>query len=111
MKGRRIVVLASGRGTNLDAFINAINAKVLKAEIVGVASNKKGSGALQIAASQNIPTLCFVHEKDKQTREEYDDHLAQGVAALHPDQKIGETSIAMRYNNYDCLNVFRSPRS
>ena len=85
MKGRRIVVLASGRGTNLDAIINAINAKVLKAEIVGVASNKKGSGALQIAASQNIPTLCFVHEKDKQTREEYDDHLAQGVAALHPD--------------------------
>ena len=85
MKGRRIVVLASGRGTNLDAMINAINAEVLKAEIVGVASNKKDSGALQIAASQNIPTLCFVHEKDKQTREEYDDHLAQGVAALHPD--------------------------
>ena len=36
----RVAVLASGRGSNLQAIIDAIESKVLQAQIVAVISNK-----------------------------------------------------------------------
>jgi phosphoribosylglycinamide formyltransferase 1 len=42
----RIAVLASGRGSNLQALIDAIAAGVLPARIVGVFSDRPGALAL-----------------------------------------------------------------
>ena len=43
----RIAVLASGRGSNLQAILQAIAAGQLDAEVVGVFSDKPGAPALE----------------------------------------------------------------
>ncbi len=52
-----IGVLASGRGTNLQAIINAIETGVLTAQIGVVISDKKDAKALERARDRNIPAV------------------------------------------------------
>jgi len=52
-----IGVLASGRGTNLQAIINAIETGVLTAQIGAVISDKKDAKALERARERNIPSF------------------------------------------------------
>ena len=54
-----VAVCVSGRGSNLQALIDAIEAKRLDAEIVLVASSKENVVALQRAKSAGIPTAIF----------------------------------------------------
>jgi phosphoribosylglycinamide formyltransferase-1 len=67
--------LASGRGSNLQAIIDAIESKVLQAQIVAVISNKKESVALDRARKHGLPDL-FVDPKpfagQADSREAYD---------------------------------------
>jgi phosphoribosylglycinamide formyltransferase 1 len=71
----RVAVLASGRGSNLQAVIDAIEAKVIQAEIVAVISNKKDALALERARKHGLPHL-FVDPKPfagrPDSREAYD---------------------------------------
>src|SRR5690242_16551377 len=54
----RIAVFASGRGSNLKAILDAINAGTIpNAQIALVISNNSDSGALAIARSSSIPAL------------------------------------------------------
>ena len=53
----KIGVLASGRGTNLQAIINAIEAGTLPARIAVVISNYPGVPALERAARHGAPTV------------------------------------------------------
>lgn len=53
----RLAVLASGRGSNLVAIADAIDRRALLAELVLVASNNSGAGAMAFAAGRGIPTL------------------------------------------------------
>jgi len=55
----RIVVLASGRGSNLAALIAARDAGTLPVEFVLVASDKASAGALRLAEAAGIPTLAL----------------------------------------------------
>lgn len=80
MSGRRtsplrVAVLASGRGSNLQAIIDAIESHVLQAEIVAVISNKKEAVALERARKHGLPDL-FVDPKPlvgrPDSREAYD---------------------------------------
>ncbi|MBI4428696.1 MAG: phosphoribosylglycinamide formyltransferase [Ignavibacteriales bacterium] len=50
-----IAVFASGRGSNFQAILNAIDHGVLPARVTLVVSNKAEAGALEIARSRNIP--------------------------------------------------------
>ena len=43
----RLAVLASGRGSNLQAILHAIAAGTLKADVVGVFSDRPAAPALQ----------------------------------------------------------------
>ena len=52
----RLVVLVSGRGSNLQALIDAQNQGKIKSKIVGVISNKPGGLALSRATDATIPT-------------------------------------------------------
>jgi phosphoribosylglycinamide formyltransferase-1 len=54
----RIVVLASGSGTNLQAILDQLHGRGL-VEVVGVGSDKPGAGALERAASAGIDTAVF----------------------------------------------------
>jgi phosphoribosylglycinamide formyltransferase-1 len=54
----RIVVLASGSGTNLQAILDQLHGKGL-VEVVAVGSDKPGAGALERAARAGIDTAVF----------------------------------------------------
>lgn len=71
----RVAVLASGRGSNLQAIIDAIEARHLHAKIVAVISNKKDAVALERARRHGLKEL-FMDPKPfagrPDSREAYD---------------------------------------
>jgi phosphoribosylglycinamide formyltransferase-1 len=74
----RVAVLASGRGSNLQAVIDAIEAGTVQAKIVAVISNKKDAPALERARRHRLSGL-FVDPKPyagrSDSREAYDREL------------------------------------
>lgn len=74
----RVAVLASGRGSNLQAIIDAIEAGQLQAKIVAVISNKQDAVALERARKHGLPDF-FVDPKPfagrPDSREAYDQAL------------------------------------
>lgn len=59
----RIVVFASGRGTNFGALIKAQKLKQLKVNIVGLVTNVEDCGAQKLARQNEIPVICVPHQK------------------------------------------------
>jgi phosphoribosylglycinamide formyltransferase-1 len=55
----KVAVLASGRGSNLAALLDARERGELPIEFVLVASDKAGAGALRLAEAAGIPTLAL----------------------------------------------------
>ena len=53
--GLRIAALASGRGSNFSAIVDAIESGELKSKAVGVISNNPDSGVIEFAESKEIP--------------------------------------------------------
>jgi phosphoribosylglycinamide formyltransferase 1 len=74
----RVAVLASGRGSNLQAIIDAIEAGTVQSKIVAVISNKKEAPALERARRQGLSAI-FVDPKPyagrPDSREAYDREL------------------------------------
>jgi phosphoribosylglycinamide formyltransferase-1 len=74
----RVAVLASGRGSNLQSVIDAIEAGTVQSKIVAVISNKKEAPALERARRQGLPAI-FVDPKPyagrPDSREAYDREL------------------------------------
>lgn len=56
----RLVVLASGTGTNLGAIIDAVEAGRLNAEVAAVFINRKGAKARLRAEKAGIPVQCWL---------------------------------------------------
>ena len=80
----RVAVLASGRGSNLHALIEAQRRGQLAIEIVGVFSDKPDCGAIALAeefglANDAIPPNRF------RSREDFDAVLFGAIAAVQPD--------------------------
>jgi len=84
MRPFRIAVLASGRGSNLHALIDAVKSGQLHAEIVGVFSDKPDCGAIALAKQHAILALAL-RPKDFPSREAFDGTLFSLVAAVQPD--------------------------
>lgn len=78
----RIAVLASGRGTNLRAILQATADGTLDAEVVGVFSDKPGAPALRYAPEDRRWGHRPSHFGDK-TR--YEAALAEAIDATRPD--------------------------
>lgn len=83
---RDLGILISGRGSNLQAIIDAIATGALDARIAVVISNRAGVAGLDRAATAGIETLTISH-KAYATREAYDAVLvrelqARGVALV-----------------------------
>jgi len=64
-------VFASGYGGNLQAIIDAVKKKKIKAGLELVFSDKAGAFALKRAQKSKIPILC-IDPKDFSSREEFD---------------------------------------
>ncbi|MFD7561839.1 phosphoribosylglycinamide formyltransferase [Streptomyces tendae] len=86
-RAKRLVVLVSGSGTNLQALLDEIaatGADAYGAEIVAVGADRDGIEGLARAERAGVAT--FVRKvKDYGTREEWDAALAGAVAAHEPD--------------------------
>ena len=52
-----LIIFISGRGSNLENIINAINKKKLNAKIQYVVSNNEEAYGLTIAKNHNIPAI------------------------------------------------------
>jgi phosphoribosylglycinamide formyltransferase-1 len=80
---RRIGVLISGRGSNLQAIIDAIAAATLDADVAVVISNTHDAAGLERAKRAGIETLVLDHT-DKRTfptREDFDRELVRQLKA------------------------------
>ena len=78
----RLAVLASGRGSNLQAILGAIADGTLDAEVVGVFSDKPAAPALLRVPE---PLRWSRKAKEYADREAFDAELADAVAASRPD--------------------------
>jgi len=77
-------VLVSGRGSNLQAIIDAISADRLDAKIGLVISDNPDAHALQRVAGWNIPTV-VVERKKYSSRQDFEERLAAEFALHHVD--------------------------
>lgn len=79
-----IAVLASGRGSNLQALLAAIGSGVLDARIAGVFSDKPACRALAIAREAGLVAVGR-SPRDHASRDAHDEALFSDVAAVHAD--------------------------
>lgn len=84
---KRVVVLASGSGSNLQALIDAQQAGELPAEIAAVISDRPGAGALERAERAGIPAVAVPlrDRRDASARTAFEQVLADEIAAFSPD--------------------------
>lgn len=80
----RIAVLASGRGSNLQALIDATAAGELDARLVGVFSDQADALALARARRAGIAAVAL-SAGNFATRLEFDKQLFSHIDAVHPD--------------------------
>lgn len=72
----RIGVLASGRGSNLQAIIDACKSGYIPGEVVCVISDNKDAFALERARREGIPAI-FCDPSQYKSREEFDAKLVE----------------------------------
>jgi len=77
---KSIVILISGRGSNLQALLEAR----LPCRIAAVISNRADAGGLKIAQAHGIPTAVIEH-RDYADRDSFDAALARLIDTFHPD--------------------------
>ncbi|MEU3900436.1 phosphoribosylglycinamide formyltransferase [Streptomyces sp. NPDC045251] len=86
-RAKRLVVLVSGSGTNLQALLDEIAATGVEAygaEVVAVGADRDGIEGLARAERAGLPTF-VTKVKDYGTRDAWDAALAEAVAAHEPD--------------------------
>jgi len=81
---KNIVILISGRGSNMEAVVRAAQAEGWPARIAAVISNKPDAGGLAFAQARGIPTA-VVSNKDFATRAEFDARLQEVIDTFQPD--------------------------
>jgi len=100
-----IGVFASGRGSNFQAILNAIQEGLLPARVVLVLSNKGAAGALEIARARS---LAAVHLSQKQ----FPDEGSFSAAMLHVLKEHNVQIVALAgYLKKIPLNVVREYRN
>ena len=81
---KRIVVLISGSGSNLEAIIKACLSQRINGEVVHVISNVPDVFGLTRAANHKIPSSVINHN-DFIDRESFDRELYNQISDLSPD--------------------------
>ena len=81
---KNIVILISGRGSNMEALIAARDAGQLPVNIAAVISNRPDAKGLETAAKAGI-TAHFIDHKAFAGREAFDAALAECIDQFNPD--------------------------
>jgi phosphoribosylglycinamide formyltransferase-1 len=80
----RVVVLASGAGSNLAALLAAHDDPAYGARVVGVVSDRPAAGALDLARDAGVASA-VVAPADFADRAEWDRAVGEAVAVFRPD--------------------------
>jgi len=80
----RLVVLASGSGTTLQAVLDATQDQTFGAEVVAVGTDRPGTGAQARAQAAGIPTWT-IRLEDAPDRSTFDAQVGDAIAAQQPD--------------------------
>lgn len=81
---KNIVILISGRGSNMEAIVKACALEQWPARIAAVISNKSSASGLDFARERGIDTAVVDH-KAFDSREAFDAELAGVIDGYHPD--------------------------
>jgi phosphoribosylglycinamide formyltransferase 1 len=84
VSGRRLGVLISGRGSNLQALIDAVTGGHLNAAIAVVISNREDAGGLERARHAGIEATCLSH-RGWPSRDDYDRALIKKLRQRRVD--------------------------
>lgn len=81
---RRIVILLSGRGSNMQSIVERCATEGWPAQVAAVVSNRPGAGGLAWAAERGIATAVVDHRAFA-SRDEFDAELARTIDGFAPD--------------------------
>jgi phosphoribosylglycinamide formyltransferase 1 len=100
---QRIVILISGRGSNMRRVVEACEAEGWPAKVVAVISNRPDAAGLGFASQHRIATAVVDH-KVFATRDAFDAALAQAIDAQTPDLIV--LAGFMRILGADCVRRY-----
>lgn len=81
---KNIVILISGRGSNMEAILHAAAAEKWPARIAAVISNKADAAGLATAQAAGIPAASVEH-RNFPDRDSFDRALAESIDSYAPD--------------------------
>ena len=81
---KRIVILISGRGSNMEAIVQRCAEQRWPAKVVAVIANRADAGGLAFAAARGIATAVVDH-KTQASRDAFDAELARVIDSHAPD--------------------------
>lgn len=79
-----LVILISGRGSNMISIVDAIESGSLNVKVAAVISNRPDAPGLDFAKKENIPTAVINH-KNFESRELFDQALAKEIDNYTPN--------------------------
>ena len=81
---KSIVILISGRGSNMESLLNAVAEGSLPVEVAAVISNRPDAKGLEKAAAQDVET-CVVDHTRFDSREAFDAAMIKTIDSYSPD--------------------------
>jgi phosphoribosylglycinamide formyltransferase-1 len=82
---KKIVILISGRGSNMAELLRACTQEQWPAQITAVISNRPDAAGLQHAQAHGIPVAVVDHTLYRQDRAAFDAELARQIDRFEPD--------------------------
>jgi formyltetrahydrofolate-dependent phosphoribosylglycinamide formyltransferase len=86
-RAARLVLLASGNGSNVQAVLDACASGRIPAEVVAVVSDRADARALRRAHAAGVPAV-HVGARPGEPRGDYDARLADVVSGFAPDRVV-----------------------
>ena len=84
MNKKRILIFASGRGSNAEAIHEAVMDGRINGEVVGVICDHKGAQVLERAARWHVPSV-VIEKKDYPDKAAFDEALLRAAVSFTPD--------------------------
>ena len=81
---KKLVILISGRGSNMEAIVRACSREAWPAQVAAVIASRPDAAGLAFAASHGIATAVVDHRQFPE-RESFDTALARQIDAFAPD--------------------------
>ena len=81
---KSVVILISGRGSNMESLLDAVAAGSLNVRVAAVLSNRPDAKGLQTATAKDVPTRIVDH-RNFAGREAFDAAMIEAIDAFSPD--------------------------